>query len=65
MMKEGSQCAGKRQALGAPACCHQYRQPEFQVYIDSTSPTNTQVLLASGVIVMGVDDWVIKLANVA
>lgn len=30
-----------------------------------TPAPNTQVLLASGIIVIGVDDWVIKLANVA
>jgi len=33
--------------------------------IDSTPFPNTQVLLASGIIVIGVNDWVIKLANVA
>jgi len=30
-----------------------------------TPSPNTQVLLASGIIVIGVNDWVIKLANVA
>ena len=32
--------------------------------LDSTPSPNTQVLLASGITVIGVDDWVIKLAEV-
>ncbi len=32
---------------------------------DSTPTTNTQVLFPSGIIVAGIDDWVIKLAGAA
>ena len=42
-----------------------HRQVVFLVEFNSTPSPNTQVLLASGVIVIGVDDWVTKLANVA
>jgi hypothetical protein len=37
----------------------------FLVGFIPTSSPNTQVLLASGIIVIGVDDWVSKLANIA
>jgi len=33
--------------------------------LDPTPSLNTQVLLATGIIVIGVDEWVVKLANVA
>lgn len=37
----------------------------FLVEFDSTPAPNTQVFLPSGIIVSGVDGWVIKLANIA
>ena len=40
-------------------------QAASQMNFDSTPAPNTQVFLASGIIVAGVDDWVIKLADVA
>ena len=43
----------------------QQNQPVFQGEIDSTSSPNTHILLPSGIIVFGVENWVTKLANVA
>ena len=49
----------------SPRTYHKHGQAVFQVSFDSTPSPNTQVLLPSGIIVMGVDDWVTKLADVA
>ena len=35
------------------------------VVFDSTSSSNTHILLPSGITVFGVDEWVTKLADVA
>jgi hypothetical protein len=37
----------------------------FLVEFNSTPSPNTQVLLASGITVIGIDDWIINLANIA
>ena len=47
----------------SPTNRNKYRQPVFLVEFNSLPSPNTQVLLASGITVIRVDGWVIKLAN--
>jgi hypothetical protein len=44
--------------------CHQHRQPAFSVEFDSTPTPDTQLLLPSGITLLGVENWVTKLADV-
>ena len=53
-------CNGAKGIYSGPGNARR-RQEGF----NSTPAPNTQVLLPSGIIVLGVDDWVIKLADVA
>lgn len=44
---------------------HQHRQPVFLVKFNSTPAPNTQLLSPSGIVVLGIESWVKKLADVA
>ena len=44
---------------------HKNDQSVLQVEIHSTPSPNTHILLPSGIILSGIDEWVTKLANVA
>ena len=49
----------------SPTNRNKYRQPVFLVEFNSLPSPNTQVLLASGITVIVIDDWIINLANIA
>ena len=65
VVKKGLPSVWAPPTTDAPACRHQHRQAVFQVSFNSTPTTNTQIFLPSGIVVVGIVDWVIKLADVA
>ena len=46
-------------------CCHQHNQSAFSVWFNSTPSPNTHILLPSGITLLGVENLVTKLADVA
>ena len=55
----------KRSQSPCPTNRNQHRQTVLLVEFNSTPSPNTHILLPSGITLLGVENWVTKLADVA